>query len=940
MKHILFFCLFLGWYTTALCQTGRITGSVMDAESKSPLELATVSIFGQDSSMITYKLSDKDGRFTIEKLPVKKNLVLNISYTGYAAYSRPLLLEAGKTDTLAVILSLHNKDTNAVVVTATIPIKMNGDTLEINPAAFKMKENAVAEELLNQVSGITIWSDGSITVNGKKVSSVLVDGKPFMGSSDPRVATQNLPKSAIDKIQLYQEIDRNNINQPDKPKDSLLTMNIKLKEGSKKGFFGKAGAGIGTSGRFESDLSFQMYNQKTSAGIGGGFNNINKNIGNLQEMFQNNTYRNYNPNLYNVGRFGTNGINKNHSFGGVVTHSFIETPNSRQNNRLSVNYNKSGSDAFMTDVVLQNRTTLDGLQFIREEGRQNNLQDKHDLGFNYIKTNSYSDNLNVNGNMSAGTENSNSTRFSEVRDTLNRLQSTNTINTRQNRRSDNESVNVSFSRGAYEDPLKAFNLNVNARRGKSESGRDVSSQFQSFTNGSENTATNRHYANDNESLNVGGTLDYSGLKRLLFGRYNLLGLNLRFSQYVNLARTTDDNRVEDYDSTTKGYIANVNLSNYNKREEFEYTPSLSVSKNFSTWNENGYRDLNLTVRVLEEIKTDKNLSSFAKRNLDRSFQFRRYEGSLSYQKYKREKYVYYLYSNYTKNYEYASIDQLYTIVDDINAYNTRFGNPLLGNRTNHSVNMNGNFNTNNPKSVYAVNGNFNGSIRRSLNPVADSIINEVSGKRRYYYINVDKSENLNLNYSFNISRKLKKNSIQLMYNGQFSTGKSPNYIDGAYNTSTTQNLSNQLNLQYSLGSLLVFNLGQSFQRYQSLQTSEKLRSSSTNSGTTKLGLVLNFPARFTLSSTADRVANANLAKPTVLWNGFATYRFMKEQGELKLSAMDLLQQYQNISNSVNGESTTTRITNGLQQYFLLTFSYFPRKFGKTEIKKKDTSTKW
>jgi hypothetical protein len=101
-----------------------------------------------------------------------------------------------------------------------------------------MKKDAVVEELLNQVSGITIWSDGTITVNGKKVQNLLVDGKPFMGATDPRVATQNLPKSAIDKIQLYQEYDRSKIGQPKQPQDSLLTMNLKLKENSKKGYFG------------------------------------------------------------------------------------------------------------------------------------------------------------------------------------------------------------------------------------------------------------------------------------------------------------------------------------------------------------------------------------------------------------------------------------------------------------------------------------------------------------------------------------------------------------------------------------------------------------------------------------------------------------------------------------------------------------------------------
>ena len=435
----------------------------MDAEIKIPLELATVSIFNQDSSLVTYQLSDKSGKFAFEKLPLKKKLLVSISYTGYVTHNTSVALEPNKAETITVLLALNNKD-SAVVVTSTVPIRMNGDTLEINPAAFKMKGDAVVEELLNQVSGITIWSDGSITVNGKKVQNLFVDGKPFMGSTDARVATQNLPKSAIDKIQLYQEFDRSKIGQVQQPEDSLLTMNIKLKESSKKGYFGKVGTGYGTRERFESDLSFQTYNKQSSAGIGGGFNNINKNIANLQEMFQNNTYRNYNPNLYNVGRFGTNGINKNHSIGSVLTHSFIKEANSRQNNRVSVNYNKSGTDGYITDVSLQNRTTIANPQFIREEGIQNNRNDRHDFGVNYLKTNSYNDNLNINGTASSNNEKGNSSRYTEVRDTANTLQSTNNTTSLQNRQSDNESLTASFAKSNMEDPLKSFNIQLDAAR--------------------------------------------------------------------------------------------------------------------------------------------------------------------------------------------------------------------------------------------------------------------------------------------------------------------------------------------------------------------------------------------------------------------------------------------------------------------------------------------
>jgi hypothetical protein len=933
LKRILFICFLLGWCTLTLCQTGKVTGSVMDAATKTPLELATITVFGVDSSVIAYQLSDRNGIFKMEKLPVRKKLLVSISYAGYISHNESLQLDAGRIDTLSIFLALNNKDTQGVVVTAVLPFRMNGDTLEINPAAFKMKNDAVVEELLNQVSGITIWSDGTITVNGRQVQSLLVDGKPFMGSTDSRIATQNLPKSAIDKIQLYQEYDRSKIGQENLPQDSLLTMNIKLKENSKKGFFGKAGVGYGTMDRFESDLSLQMYNKNSSAGIGGGYNNINKSIGNLQEMFQNNTYRNINPNLYNVGRFGASGINRTHSIGAVLMHSFIESANSRQNNRVTVNYTKSGTNTYLTDLSLQNRTTIDNIQFIRDEGILNSRQDRHDVGVDYTKTNSYNDNLGVNGAVNSSTDRSNSSRISEVRDSISQLQSTNSGTMRQTRKSDGESLNVRFAKSNSEEPSKSFSLQLNARHGNSSSQRDVTSIFQSFTDMSQNTTFNRRYATDNENLAIGGTLDYTGFKRLLLRRYNLFGINLNLTQSFNYSRSSDNTVVGDYDSTGKQYRVNGDLSNNNRREVADYTPSLTMSKSFYNYSEAGYRNLYVQIRLIEEFKTDKNMSSFVKRNLDRSFQFFRYEGSLNYQYQKRQKFRYNLSGFYTRNFEYPGIDQLYTIVDEINAYDIRIGNPLLKNKTNHVVSANASFNTENPNSTYFINGNINGGYTLSLNPVTDSIINDFSGKRTYYYINADKTNSQNLNYNLNISRKLKKNGLQLTYSGNFRNSKLPNFIDGISNVSKTVSLYNQINLQFSSGSVLVVNIQQSMQQYKSLPSAAQLNSFKNNNSTTRLGVVINYPANFTFSSTVDRIRNSNLDKPSILWNTFATYRFMKQQGELKFSAMDLLKQYQNITNSANAYGTSTRITNGLRQYFLLTFSYYPRKFGKTEIKR-------
>lgn len=161
----------------AFCQTGKVIGSVKDSATQTPLELATVTVFGEDSSFVAYQLSDKNGKFSIEKLPLRKKLLVSITYTGYIGHEAAVQLVAGRTDTLAVFLTLNNTDTLGVVVNAVIPVRMNGDTLEIHPAAFKMKNDAVIEELLNQVSGITIWSDGTITVNGIKVQLIIKNGR-------------------------------------------------------------------------------------------------------------------------------------------------------------------------------------------------------------------------------------------------------------------------------------------------------------------------------------------------------------------------------------------------------------------------------------------------------------------------------------------------------------------------------------------------------------------------------------------------------------------------------------------------------------------------------------------------------------------------------------------------------------------------------------------
>ncbi|MCH5715753.1 TonB-dependent receptor [Niabella hibiscisoli] len=522
MKNCFLFVLCLAFICiTGNAQNSVIKGFVKDSATGIVLESATVSILKKDSSLINYQLTDAYGGFTFDKLPLNAEVWMNVTYVGFKTYNKKLKLDSSNYNT-TILLAPSFDDTSNVTVMAHIPIRMNGDTLEINPAAFKMDPNAVVEDLLTMVPGVTVWADGSITMNGRKIPSVLVDGKPFMGENDARLATQNLPKDAIDKIQVYQEVDRSLKPEERRKTDSLLTMNIKLKENKKTGYFGKAGLGYGTTDRFESDLSFQMYNKKTSFGVGGGYNNINKNINNLKEMFQNNTYRNYNPNLRNVGNFGTEGINKNHSFGGAFTHNFIETTNSRQNDRITVNYTKSGSDRYLTNQTFQNRTTEGRSQFIEDNSVTNSSSDNHSAGVNYIKTNSYNDNFNINGNASFNSGNNNSVRKTEVLDSLDNRVSMNDVINRGTNKSNNQSLSAGYSKYNYDNPLAQYNVNVNVNNSNSESNRYVTSVFKSLVNSADDTTYNRNYFNTSSNLSANANIGYNGLKRLLFGRFNFL----------------------------------------------------------------------------------------------------------------------------------------------------------------------------------------------------------------------------------------------------------------------------------------------------------------------------------------------------------------------------------------------------------------------------------
>lgn len=335
MKHIIILLWLTALAVPALAQKGSISGHVFDPEQKKDVALATITVFNAgDTSIVTYRLSNDKGAFKVTGLPLDKPLRFLVTYSGYEAYRREFTLTAAQPDIMydSLMLTASSKQLDEVVVMSERPpVTIKNDTIEFNANSFKTLPNALVENLLKKLPGVQVDKDGNITVNGKPVNRMLVDGKNFFGS-DPKMATRNLPANIIDKVQVTddkEELARssdNNLNNVGK------VVNITLKKGVKKGVFGKVYAGGGTDGRFETGGIVNLFRDTLQVSVLGYANSLNKPGFGFTELMQSGGLERSNSNLnsrstsnWNTSSGGSsisvNGIN----FGGMQSGGGIAT---------------------------------------------------------------------------------------------------------------------------------------------------------------------------------------------------------------------------------------------------------------------------------------------------------------------------------------------------------------------------------------------------------------------------------------------------------------------------------------------------------------------------------------------------------------------------------------------------------------------------------------
>ena len=255
----------------------NVTGSVVEQGNDTPIEQATVRLLNvKDSAMVRGVVSARNGSFTLKNVK-KGSYLLHITFIGYDPLYQPLQITGKKNPVNVGKLELSDGAIElgeAVVIGKAPEVTVRNDTVEYNADSYKVTEGSVLEDLLKKMPGVEVDSEGKITVNGKEVKKVMVDGKEFF-SDDPKVASKNLPAKMIDKLQvLDKKSDMAQMTGFDDGEEETV-INLTVKPGMKQGWFGNAYGGYGSKDRYEGNAMVNRFVNNDQITFMGGANNTN-----------------------------------------------------------------------------------------------------------------------------------------------------------------------------------------------------------------------------------------------------------------------------------------------------------------------------------------------------------------------------------------------------------------------------------------------------------------------------------------------------------------------------------------------------------------------------------------------------------------------------------------------------------------------------------------
>ncbi|WP_298883191.1 carboxypeptidase-like regulatory domain-containing protein [uncultured Polaribacter sp.] len=267
MKKKLLICIYSLFSITLFSQKVTLSGSVKDS-LQTPMPYANVIAKPKDvSKNLQFAITDNEGYY---KLLLEKGdtITISISYLGYKPLDYQFkALKSAKKD---FVLEQSSEQLDEIVI--EMPVTVRGDTTTYKTDKFIDGSERKLKNVLKKLPGVEVSKNGTVTVQGKKVTKMLVDGKKFFGGNS-KLAVENIPADAVGNVQVIDNYNEVAFLKGLTDSDETA-MNIQLKEDKKRFVFGDVEAGKGNKEFYKTSANLFYYSPKTNVNFIGNSNNI------------------------------------------------------------------------------------------------------------------------------------------------------------------------------------------------------------------------------------------------------------------------------------------------------------------------------------------------------------------------------------------------------------------------------------------------------------------------------------------------------------------------------------------------------------------------------------------------------------------------------------------------------------------------------------------
>lgn len=912
MKVEIFFSLLIVLFFSLPLSAQRsnveVKGIIVEEGTDTPVEQATIRLLNvKDSTMINGVASSRNGSFSLKNIK-PGNYLLHVSFIGFEPLYQPLQITGrtnpvnlGKLDLTDGSILLGE----AVVMGKAPEIVVRNDTIEYNADSYKVTEGSVLEDLLKKMPGVEVDSEGKITVNGKEVKKVMIDGKEFF-SDDPKVASKNLPAQMIDKLQvLDKKSDMTMMTGFDDGEEETV-INLTVKPGMKQGWFGNAFAGYGNDDRYEGNFMVNRFYNNDQFTIMGGLNNTN-NMGFsdlASTMFQGGGGGGFGGGPRFRGG-GNSGITQSGNIGMNFTKEF--------NSKLTLNgnarYNHSDNDLFGSSIE-QKIQKGDSLQHQESESSRNRKSDNFGVNFRLEWKPDTMTNIIFRPNFSYSKSKNVS---SEEYITLQGLENMDvalmdSLNMGDSYTSDegngyNVDARLEISRKLNSKGRVLSGSVSGGYSNSDEEGTEYSNTYYfDIDNENRNRLIDQQYQYDNKGYNYRAYISWVeplGRNNFLQASYSI---NQRKQEALKYTYAKDD--MEQYSILDTAYSQSyrndfisqrARLSFKSQRQKFNYTIGLNLDPSYNK------SETFIGDTILSSIsRSVVNISPMAQFNYIHDKQTN-------------------LRVDYNGRTSQPGMTQLQPVANVSNPNNTIIGNPDL--KPYYTNNLSARFQKFLPEKqtaiILMINGNY------VINAIVSDQTNLGGGRRQTTYRNTNGNYRGNFRFIFNTPLRNKKFTINSMSMASYS--KNNSFIDNEKNINKTYTLMERAGIDFRSS---IIDLGVNGNiRYNNADYSLQLDNNVSTynygvGGITTVYLPYDFKIESDINWTTSSGYNTGYEQDEVIWNASLSKSFLKgNQATLRIKMYDILQQRSGISQQIGTEGYSYSNYNTLGRYVMVHFVY-------------------